>query len=533
MKIEFVGGARTVTGSSFIIKDEDYSIMVDCGMFQGKRELRERNYLQTIYAPGKIDALILTHAHIDHSGLIPKLVSEGFYGNIYSTKATADLCRIMLPDSAHIQEMDAEYINRKNKKLGRDPIDPLYTMKDAECSLENFVPVAYGERVQIHPRIHIRFRDAGHIIGSSSVEIWIEENGKEVKLLFSGDIGSKDQAIIRDPELIDYADILFIESTYGDRLHKSKVDTYKEFKEIINDSFNRKGNIIIPSFAVGRTQEIIYTLGKLMRDEEIPAIPVYIDSPLAISATEIFRTNPECFDEETREILNSGDSPLNFPTLSFSRTADESKRLCQEAKGSIIISASGMCTAGRIKYHLMHNLYQKDSSVVFVGYQAKGTLGRRIIDGAQQVRVYGEDVKVNARIETLGGFSAHADREGLIDWMSSIDNDDLQVFVVHGEDDAALSFADTIQERFNYVTHIPVWGEIIDVDTMRSNMAGYGKEEGPDMVEHEIESLSRTLELLASRYRHARKENRIQDTRSLQDDINDTRELLAMLIDEL
>jgi metallo-beta-lactamase family protein len=393
--------------------------------------------------------------------------------------------------------------------------------------------VAYGERVQIHPRIHLRFRDAGHIIGSSSVELWIEDNGREVKLLFSGDIGSRDQAIIRNPEPIDYADILFIESTYGDRLHKNRVDTYEEFKEIINDSYNKKGNIIIPSFAVGRTQEIIYTLGKLMRDEEIPSIPVYIDSPLAISATEIFRNNPECFDRETLEILSSGDSPLDFPTLSFSRTAEESKRLCREAQGSIIISASGMCTAGRIKYHLMNNLYRKDSAIVFVGYQARGTLGRRIIDGAQQVRVYGEDVRVNARIETLGGFSAHADREGLVNWMSSIDNPDLQVFVVHGEDEAAVAFADTIQERFNYATHIPVWGEIIDVDTMRSDMAGYGKEEGPDMVEHEIESLSRTLELLTSRYREARKENKIQDTRSLQEDIYDTRELLAMLIDEL
>ena len=338
MKIEFLGAARTVTGSCYIVKDEDFTIMVDCGMFQGKSELKGRNYLPRVHTPTKIDALILTHAHIDHSGLIPKLVKRGYYGNIYCTRATADLCSVMLPDSAHIQEMDTRWINRKNKKLGRDPVEPLYTVEDAEKSMENFVPVGYGEMIEIHPRISIRFRDAGHILGSSIVEMWVDEGGKKTKIVFSGDLGPGNQAIIRDPEIIDEADYLVIESTYGNRFHKNKEDTYNEFREIILDSYNREGNIIIPSFAVERTQEIIFTLNKLLNSGEIPQIQVYIDSPLAISATEIFKKNEDCFDEETKQILLSGDSPLDFPTLHYTRSTEESKKLNDEARGSIIIS---------------------------------------------------------------------------------------------------------------------------------------------------------------------------------------------------
>ena len=354
MKIEFVGGARTVTGSSYIIKDEDFTIMVDCGMFQGKQELVQRNQLQLIYAPPKIDCMLLTHAHIDHSGLIPKLVKTGFFGNIYATKATTDLCTVMLPDSAHIQEMDVKWINKRNKKLGRPQIEPLYTVDDAEKSLSNFVPVNYGEIIQIHPRVEVRFRDAGHILGSSFIEMWIADKGKKTKIVFSGDIGTRDQAIIKDPEILDGADILLIESTYGDRLHKSKEDTYSEFKQILLDSLNKKGNIVIPAFAIERTQEIIFELNKLFKSGEVPRIPVYIDSPLAISATEIFRENPQCFDEEMIKILNSGDNPLDFPNLTFTKTSEESKMLSQDKRGAIIISASGMCNAGRIQYHLQN-----------------------------------------------------------------------------------------------------------------------------------------------------------------------------------
>ena len=533
MKIEFIGGARTVTGSSFIVKDDDFTIMIDCGMFQGKAELRERNMLDLIYDPPKIDALIVTHAHIDHSGLIPKLVKDGFYGNIYSSKATADLASVMLPDSAHIQEMDVKWVNRKNKKLNRDLVEPLYTVKDAEDALGNFVPVPFGEKIQIHPRIEIRFREAGHILGSSFVEMWIEEDGKQKKIVFSGDLGPKDQAIIKDPEIVTDADILLIESTYGDRVHKDRPDTYREFKDIILESYNSSGNIIIPAFAIERTQEIIYTLGKLFRDGELPVIPVYIDSPLAISATEIFRDNRDCFDDQTWEILQSGDSPLNFPSLTFVKSAEDSKRLNETAKGSIIISASGMCTAGRIKFHLANNLYKSNSSVIFVGYQAEGTLGRKIVDGAKQVKVYGEDIAVNAKIYTLGGFSGHADRDGLIDWISNIKNPDLKVFVIHGEEETSLSFADTIREKLGLFTYIPKWGEILDVNTMHSEMASYGKEDSFSEVDTVMDSLVSSMASLTAKYNKKKDLNRLSNLTKIQDELNDVKEMIALIMHDI
>ncbi|MCP4137843.1 MAG: MBL fold metallo-hydrolase [bacterium] len=539
MKIEFVGGAGTVTGSSYIVKDDDFTIMVDCGMFQGKRELRERNSLSLIYDPPKIDTVLLTHAHIDHSGLVPKLIKDGFYGNIYTTKATADLCSVMFPDSAHIQEMDVKWINKKNKKLGRELEEPLYGSEDAAKALKHLVSLNYGEIVQIHPRVEVRFRDAGHILGSAIIEMWVEEKGKKTKIVFSGDLGPKGQAIIRDPEVISEADILFIESTYGDRLHKNKEDTYQEFKEIIVESLNGSGNIVIPSFAIERTQELIYTLSNLIKDGEIPGLPVYIDSPLAISATEIFRENPQCFDKETRDILLSGESPLDFNSLTFTRKTEESKRL-NEVTGSVIISASGMCTAGRIKHHLKNNIYKTDASVVFVGYQAEGTLGRRIIEGAKQVKLYGEDVAVKAKIHTLGGFSAHADRNGLLEWMGNIDNKNLKVFVVHGEEKASKSLADAINDKYGYTAYVPSWGEIVDVDTMESSgRAHYGTGESGevrkahDPVDQEINSLSRSFEQLISQYKQAKDENRLGDLNRLKEDINDVKEMVAVLVDEL
>jgi len=534
MKIEFVGGARTVTGSSYIIKDEDFTIMVDCGMFQGKQELQQRNQLHLIYAPQKIDCMLLTHAHIDHSGLIPKLVKEGFFGNIYATKATADLCSVMLPDSAHIQEMDIKWMNRRNRKLGRPQVEPLYTVEDAENSVNNFVPVSYGDIIQIHPRVEVRFRDAGHILGSSFIEMWIAEKGKKTKIVFSGDIGTENQAIIKDPEILEDAEIILIESTYGDRLHKNREDTYEEFKNILLNSINQKGNIIIPAFAIERTQEIIYTLNKLFNNGELPRIPVFIDSPLAISATEIFRQNKQCFDEEMIKILMSGDNPLDFPNLKFTRSTEESKML-QDAKGALIISASGMCTAGRILYHLQNNLYKKESSVVFVGFQAEGTLGRRIIDGAKQVKLYGEDIAVNAQIHTLGGFSAHADKNGLLKWLGTNKNPKAKVFVVHGEEETSLSFAKTISSELGLAAHAPVWGEIVDLDSMHSEYASYGTpaEEKYSPVDSQIEALTNTLKILTEKYNRAKKENRLTSIKGLQDDINDAKEMLSMIIDEL
>ncbi len=532
MRIEFIGGARTVTGSCYIIKDDDFTIMIDCGMFQGKSAIRDRNNLRLIYSPAQIDALLLTHAHIDHSGLIPKLVKEGFSSKIYATKATVDLCRIMLPDSAHIQEMDTEWINKRNRRLGREQIDPLYTVEDAEKSLENFVPVSYNEMIEINPRVRVRYQDAGHILGAAIIEIWIGKNGDEKKLVFTGDLGQKNQAIINDPQTVEDADMLFIESTYGNRLHKGQEDTFKEFREIILESHNHNGNIIIPAFAVERTQEIIYVLGKLFKEGQIPSIPVYIDSPLAISATEIFRNNEQLFDKEARQILLSGDSPLDFPDLHFTKTTEESKKL-EDVKGAIIISASGMCTAGRIKYHLQNNLYKPESSVIFVGFQAEGTTGRRIVDGASRVRLYGEDVVVNAKIHTLGGFSAHADKNGLIEWLGNIKNPKLKVFVIHGEEQTALIFSDEIRNRFGYDVHVPVWGEIINLENMRSTVAPYASTGVFTTVDREIEALKASIDTLLAKYARAKNENRLRDIKKLQIDLNDAREMLAMLIEEL
>ena len=535
MKIEFVGGARTVTGSSYIITDDDFTIMVDCGMFQGRQELQQRNQLDLIYDPPKIDCMLLTHAHIDHSGLIPKIVKGGFFGNIYTTKATVDLCTVMLPDSAHIQEIDAKQINKRNKKLGRPEVEPLYTVEDAMKSLENFVPVNYGEIVQIHPRVEVRFRDAGHILGSAFIEMWISEKGKKTKLVFSGDIGTQEQAIIKDPEPLDEADYLLIESTYGDRLHKSKEDTYEEFKRILLESINKNGNIVIPAFAIERTQEIIYTLNMLFLRKEIPSIPVYIDSPLAISATEIFRANSQCFDEDMKKVIMSGDNPLDFPNLKFTKSAEESKLLTQEGKGCIIISASGMCNAGRIKFHLQSNLYKSESSIIFVGYQAEGTLGRRLVDGAKQVRIYGEDIAVNAKIHTLGGFSAHADKNGLHNWVITNKNPKTKIFVVHGEEESTEKFAEHLTKELGYTAYAPHWGEIIDLETMNSEYASYGQVIADRFVpvDKQIESLTSTINILINKYNRAKKDNKLSSIKRLQEDINDAKEMLSMIIDEL
>jgi metallo-beta-lactamase family protein len=533
MKIEFLGAAKTVTGSSFIISDADFTIMVDCGMFQGTTQIRERNYFHQNYIPKKIDALLLTHAHIDHSGLIPKLVKNGFYGNIYTTKATADLCSIMLPDSGHIQEMDAAFVNKRNLKLNRKPIEPLYTSDDAIESLKNFVPVSYDEIIQVHPRVEVRFRNAGHILGSSFIEMWVDEGNSKTKIVFSGDIGPKEQAIICDPQIVEEADILLMESTYGDRLHKNKTDTYLEFKNIINEAYNRKGNIIIPAFAIERTQEIIYTLSRLFKEGQIPSMPVYIDSPLAISATEIFKKNKDLFDDDMRKRILAGDSPLEFPNLHYTRSTDESKWLNTEAKGAIIISANGMCTAGRIKHHLKYNLFRPESSVVFVGYQAEGTLGRRLVEGAKQVRVYGTDVSVKAQIHTLGGFSAHADQDGLFAWVKNIKNPKLKVFVVHGEEQSAKTFAEKLHAELGIVTHVPDWGESIDPVTMKSEVASYTTMETDPVLDTEIEKLSQSFKILMEKYNKIKSTKKAGEMRKVQEDIHDARALMKMIIDEM
>jgi metallo-beta-lactamase family protein len=440
----------------------------------------------------------------------------------------------MLPDSAHIQEMDVKWVNKRNRKLNRPDIDPLYTIEDAEKSLSNFVPVNYGEIIQIHPRVEVRFRDAGHILGSAFIEMWIDEMRKKTKVVFSGDIGTGDQDIIRDPEKLEDADVILIESTYGNRLHKGRKDTYDEFKTILLDAINKNGNIIIPAFAVERTQEIIFILNKLFKNGEIPPIPVYIDSPLAISATEIFRENKQCFDEEMIKIIMSGENPLDFPNLKFTRSSNESK-LLQNEKGAIIISASGMCNAGRIQYHLQNNLYKPEASIIFVGYQAEGTLGRRIVDGAKQVKIYGEDIAVKAQVHTLGGFSAHADKDGLLNWLRTNNNPNAKVFVVHGEEVSSKFFEELVQSELGLNSYTPKWGEIVDLDTMQSEYAKYGTatEEKYVSIDQQMVSLTKSLGILTEKYMKAKSENRLRSTKRLQNDIIDAKALLKAIIDEL
>ncbi len=464
MKISFLGAAKTVTGSCFHIQTDTCNFLVDCGMFQGSNTDEAHNHDPFPFNPGKLDFMILTHAHIDHSGRIPKLYTDGFKGQIYATKATAELCAIMLPDSGHIQEFENEWVNRKRERAGLPPVEPLYTTQDAIDCIKLFNSVHYFEDVRINDQIRVRFNDAGHILGSSIVEIWVKENDREIKLVFSGDLGNNNMPILRDPSIIDSADYLFIESTYGNRNHLNVENKIDRFVEIISSAMEKGGNIIIPSFAVGRTQEILYELFK-QREKygdkltQLLRIPVYVDSPLAVSATKVFRNNLDCYDEEAREYIENGDNPLDFPGLQFTQSAEDSKALNDRKDSLIIISASGMCDAGRIKHHLKHNLWRKESSVVFVGYQAEGTLGRRLVDGAEKVRIFGEEISVNARVEMIEGFSGHADRDGLVRWIKAFGQKPRKIFLVHGEADSMNEFSKLISSDLGISTIIPDRGE--------------------------------------------------------------------------
>ncbi len=464
MQVKFLGAARVVTGSCFLLETNECNILVDCGLFQGPDQLKERNYGEFPFAPEEIDFLLLTHAHIDHSGLIPKLCKKGFRGQIITTNATRDLCEIMLADSGYIQEMEVERKNRKLIRAGQPPLEPIYTYEDAIDSLSFFKSYHYGDIIKLTPDITVRFKDAGHILGSAITEIWVKEDGHEVKLIFTGDLGNQNQPIIRNPDLVAEADYLFIESTYGDRLHEDRQSDVSKLREIISDTVKSGGNVIIPSFAVGRTQDIIYELNGLVGKGLIPLVPVYVDSPLAISATKIFRKNPECYDSETLHLLASGDLPLDFPTLKFTKTVEESKYLNENAKGSIIISASGMCDAGRIKHHLKHNLWRPESSILFVGYQAEGTLGRRILDGEKLVRIHGEEISVNARIHSIQSLSAHADQDGLLNWVSKMISPPRKIFVVHGEEKASLNLSRLFKERLGIDSYVPYMGDTFKLE---------------------------------------------------------------------
>jgi len=471
MKISFLGAAKIVTGSNFLIETKNTKFLIDCGMFQGSKSINRMNYEPFSFNPGEIDFMVLSHAHIDHSGRIPKLTKKGFKGNIYTTKATTDLCSIMLPDSGYIQEMENKWDNRKRRRSGGKLREPLYTVKEAEESLKYFKPVLYNQKIKLSEEVTLRFRDAGHILGSSIIELWIkEEEGKETKLVFSGDLGRRDRPILRDPSIIDEADYLIVESTYGNKLHHPSEDDAKELISIINATAKRGGNVVIPSFAIERAQDIIYELNKYYteyvksEDQDFLSVPVYVDSPLTVSATEIFLRNPDCFDEDTLKLINIGNNPLDFRNLKFTRTVEESKQINFSKESKVIISASGMCTAGRIKHHLKHNLWRKESSIVFVGYQAKGTLGRRIKEGEKVVKIFGEEIQVNAEIHSLEGFSGHADKEGILQWIKSFKSKPQKIFVVHGEEEATEEISRKIKEELNIVTYIPELGESLSIE---------------------------------------------------------------------
>lgn len=473
MKITFLGATKIVTGSNFLVEAAGKKFLVDCGMYQGKKELELENYRPFDFNPADIDFMLLTHAHIDHSGRIPKLYNDGYKNPIYAHKATCDLCGIMLPDSGHIQEMESQWKNKKRQRKGEKTYPPLYTAEDAVNCLELFRPVKYDEIIQVAENIYVRFNDAGHMLGSSIIEIWATENGKETKAVFTGDLGNNDIPLLDSPTMIENCDYLIMESTYGSRLHMKNEQKAELFLDIVSETIDNGGTVVIPSFAVGRTQEILYELNKIKEntdDEEfkrkyktLMRVPVYVDSPLAISATEVFKQNVDLFEDEIKEEMQHGDHPLEFPGLKFTQTADESKALNASEEPAIIISASGMCEVGRIKHHLKHNLWNPKNTILFVGYQAPGTLGYSIVNGAKKVTIFGEEIAVNARIEYIEGYSGHADQQWLMNFIYSFIEKPKHIFLVHGEEESQEVLKNKILEETGIGVSIPEFGETYEL----------------------------------------------------------------------
>ncbi|MBE5784235.1 MAG: MBL fold metallo-hydrolase [Clostridiales bacterium] len=498
MKIKFCGAARCVTGSCHLVNANGKNILLDCGMRQGADKKTELGEGEFPFDAASIDAVLLSHAHIDHSGLLPLLVKKGFKGKVITTKATAELSGIMLPDSGHIQESDAEYQNRKNMRAGKPLVEPLYTMKDVEETLKRFSPVSYGQVVTVAEGVTARFNDIGHLLGSAAIELWAEEEGKTTKLVFSGDIGRSDRPIICDPKQVQGADYLIIEGTYGDRNHQESSDEAKEAEliSVLKMGIARGGNIVIPSFAVGRTQELLYYIKRLLLKNAVPGlekVPVYIDSPLGINATNVYRSCAEgYYDEEARAIAKS-DSPFEFDTLRIARTADESKLINAEKGCNIIISSSGMCDAGRIRHHLKHNLFRADSTVVFSGYQAVGTLGRILLDGAKKVKLFGESIFVNAAIERIEGFSGHAGRDELIRWIEGIGNKPNCIFLVHGEEEALASYEKAVK-ALGYRVEVP---SLLEEYTVFGGTCCTSPQEAPAPVAKQLEEAHHVAKLQA------------------------------------
>ena len=476
MKLMFIGAAHEVTGSCHYIEACGKHMLVDYGMEQGT------NYFENAELPvpeAQIDYVLLTHAHVDHSGMLPLLYAKGFRGQVFMTKATADLCGIMLRDCAHIQMQEAEWKNRKAKRhSGTEPYEPIYTIEDADGIIRHLVPCEYNSKIQLCEGIEVRFTDVGHLLGSSSIEVWLTEENITKKIVFSGDIGNKNQPLIKDPTKTAEADYVVMESTYGDRMHEeSKLDYVRELAAIIQETFDKGGNVVIPSFAVGRTQEILYFLRKIKEDGLIighDGFHVYVDSPLAVEATGIFDKNKlECFDAEAMELIEKKINPIAVPGLRLSITSDESKAINFEDEPKVIISASGMCEAGRIRHHLKHNLWRPECTILFVGYQANGTLGRAIVEGAQEVKLFGETIEVRAQIKKLTGLSGHADKAGLIDWLEGFTEKPKRVFVVHGEDSVCKSFVECLKIEHGQKAYAPYSGTCFN---MLSNKLEYEAE---------------------------------------------------------
>ncbi len=464
MRLVFSGAAHEVTGSCHYVETGTTKFLVDCGMEQGT------NIYENVEPPvpwSDIQFVLLTHAHIDHVGMLPYIYARGFRGRVIATTATCDLCNIMLKDSAHIQEMEAEWKNRKARRAGKPEVPPLYEMNDALGVLEHMEPYRYGDMVQVDENVRIRFTDVGHLLGSASIEIWLTEDGAEKKIVFSGDIGNEDKPLIRNPAYTDEADYAVMESTYGDRLHQKGADHITELARIVQETLDRGGNVVIPAFAVGRTQELLYFFRHIKSEHMIHGhedFEVYVDSPLAVEATHVFKENQEeCYDDETKELVERGINPIAFPGLKLSVTSEESVSINFDTKPKVIISASGMCDAGRIRHHLKHNLWRKECTVIFAGYQAEGTIGRSLVDGSREVRLFGETIEVEAHIETLHDISGHADRDGLLKWAEAFKKKPQQFFIVHGSDDVCDRFARLVTEHTGVAAKAPFSGAEFDL----------------------------------------------------------------------
>lgn len=486
MQIEFIGAAHEVTGSCHYLTVGEKHFLVDCGMEQGA-DIYEN---QEIPVPAsEVDYVFVTHAHIDHSGLLPLLYAHGFRGQIFATHATTELCGIMLKDSAHIQQSEVEWKNRKARRAGKPEVEPLYTMDDALGVLELFVPCDYHQSIFVCDEITIRFLDAGHLLGSSSIEVWLKEREHQKKIVFSGDVGHGHKPLLKDPEYIEEADYILIESTYGDRLHEAPADFAVALAKVIQRTFQSGGNVVIPAFSVGRTQEMLYFIRRIKEEGLVTGFDgfeVYMDSPLAVEATNIFHENvAECFDDEAKRLIAEGKNPIRFPGLKMAISSEESKMINLDMKPKVIISASGMCEAGRIRHHLKHNLWRQECTIVFVGYQVPGTLGAHLLSGAKEVKLFGETVNVRATIENLPGLSGHGDRNDLTAWIGALKRSPEKIFVVHGEDQVCDRFAEHLHDVFGYETSAPYSGDAYDL------LTGERIREGDRMPRRKVRAVSR------------------------------------------